>query len=228
MGRTAKYTCEQKLQACKDYLSGIKSAEEIAQDLSMGKGGSNLVLLWIRIYQKNGSEAFLPNHHNQCYSKEFKEQVVQEYLGGLGSQNDLAVKYHIRSREQIRQWIKKYNSHIKLRDYDPHPEVYMADRKKTTQEERVRIVQDCIEHQKDYKSIALKYGCSYSQVYDWVRKYEEYGEDGLSDKRGQHKKEKELTELEAALRRAKKAEEQVRRLEVENEFLKKLNAYGRK
>ena len=228
MGRTAKYTYEQKLQACKDYLSGTKSILEIARELHMGKYGKSQVQRWVYAYQKNGSEALLPSRHNQRYSKEFKEQVVQEYLNGLGSLLDLTNKHHIRSAGQIKQWIKKYNSHIELKDYDPHPEVYMADRKKTSQEERIKIVQDCIEHKKDYKKAALKYGCSYSQVYDWVRKYEGNGEDGLFDKRGRHKKDEELTELEATLRRAKKVEEQVRRLEVENEFLKKLNAYGRK
>ena len=224
MGRTAKYTSEQKLQACQDYLNGIKSSTEIAQELKMGTGGRITVRQWAHSYQKNGPEALLTSSHNKKYTKEFKEQVVREYLAGLGSMADLAIKHHVRNRCQIEKWVKKYNSHIELEDYDPHPEVYMADRKKTTREERIEIVQDCLDNRKDYKGTAAKYGCSYSQVYEWVCKYEEQGNDGLADKRGHHKKEEDLTELEAALRRAKKAEEQVRRLEVENEFLKKLNA----
>ena len=121
MGRTAKYTYEQKLQACKDYLSGTKSILEIARELHMGKYGKSQVQRWVYAYQKNGSEALLPSRHNQRYSKEFKEQVVQEYLNGLGSLLDLTNKHHIRSAGQIKQWIKKYNSHIELKDYDPHP-----------------------------------------------------------------------------------------------------------
>lgn len=228
MGRTGKYNYEQKLQACRDYLSGIKSATEIAQEFNMGKCGGRKVLRWAHTYQKNGAKALQQSHHNQAYTKELKEQVVQEYNAGIGSLEDLAIKHHIRSGSQISVWISKYNSHIELRDYDPRPEAYMANRKITTKEERLEIVQDCLKNNKDYKKAALKYGCSYSQVYDWVRKYNKQGQDGLLDKRGHRKKEEELTELEAALRRAKKAEEQVRILEVENEFLKKVNAYGRK
>ncbi len=37
MGRKAKYTFEQKLKAVQDYLSGKKSAADIAFELDMGK-----------------------------------------------------------------------------------------------------------------------------------------------------------------------------------------------
>ena len=47
MGRTAKYTYEQKLQACKDYLSGTKSILEIARELHMGKYGKSQVQRWV-------------------------------------------------------------------------------------------------------------------------------------------------------------------------------------
>ena len=40
---------------------------------------------------------------------------------------------------------------------------------KTSQSERVTIVQDCIEHDYDYASIAKQYGVSYQQVYSWVK-----------------------------------------------------------
>ncbi len=39
MERKAKYTYEEKLQACMDYLSGKRSTKEIAENLWMGKGG---------------------------------------------------------------------------------------------------------------------------------------------------------------------------------------------
>ncbi|WP_033162808.1 hypothetical protein [Sharpea azabuensis] len=37
MGRKAKYTFEQKLKTVQDYLSGKKSAAEIASELDIGK-----------------------------------------------------------------------------------------------------------------------------------------------------------------------------------------------
>ena len=35
MGRKAKYTKQQKVQACEDYLNGGKSASQIAKELNM-------------------------------------------------------------------------------------------------------------------------------------------------------------------------------------------------
>ena len=45
-----------------------------------------------------------------------------------------------------------------LKDYDPKREVYMAEaRRKTTIEERKKIVTYCIEHNRDYKGTAALY-----------------------------------------------------------------------
>ena len=72
----------------------------------------------------------------------------------------------------------------------------MAERKKTTKEERMEIVQYCIDHDRNYKETAVKYGCSYHQVYLWVSKYDRQGTDGLNDNRGHRKKEENLTDKE--------------------------------
>ena len=123
MGRKAKYTFEQKLQAVLDYQSGKKSAADIALELDMGKRGDDR----INLKEKHSS-----------YSKKFKEQVVQDYMQNGLSHKELAAKYNISSRSVIIQWIKRYNNHIEQRNYDPHPEVYIAERKKTTKEELKR------------------------------------------------------------------------------------------
>jgi transposase-like protein len=227
MGRKAKYTFEQKRKAVEEYLTGEKSAAEIACELEMRKGGETHVRTWAKLYQANGPDSLKPRLKNSSYTKAFKEQVVQDYVRGRLSLNELMAKYNISSGQVIRSWIKKYNNHIELEDYDPHPEVYMAERKKTTKEERLEIVQYCLEHNKNYRSTAARYGCSYSQVYDWVRRYNETGEDGLEDRRGKHKTEEQLSDLEKAERKNKQLEERIKRLEVENEFLKKLNAIKR-
>ena len=228
MGRKAKYTYEEKLQACMDYLSRKRSAKEIAENLRMFKNGQKEVRYWVRQYQANGPEILQETKTNKSYTKEFKMQVVEEYLSGCGSMDYLRIKHRIRSSRQIRQWISKYNSHEELRDYDLHPEVYMTKRKKTTQEERKEIVQYCLEHNKDYKGTASKYDCSYAQVYQWVRNYEADGIDGLADNRGKRKKEEELTELERAQRRIKQLEHQLLLKERENELLKKVDEFERR
>lgn len=59
MGRKAKYNKQQKVQACEDYLSGTKSASQIAKELEMGKRGCALIASWCRfsnnLLRKNSS-----------------------------------------------------------------------------------------------------------------------------------------------------------------------------
>ena len=221
MGRKAKYSAEQKVQACEDYLSGKKTAKQIARELEMGKRGSDRVYEWIRMYKMYGREIFDDKPHNSSYSKEFKEKVVREYLSGQGSLNDLMAKYGIPSRETIRDWISMYNKHMEIKDYDPKPEVYMAKSRTTTLEERKEIVKYCLEHDRDIKTTASLYKCSYHQVRSWVLKYEEDGEDGLLDRRGKRKTEDELSELEKAQRKIAQLEREKEEFRKKYELLKK-------
>ncbi len=214
MGRNNKYSFEQKVQACEDYLSGRKSAVEIARQLNMGIGGECHIRQWSKKYKAYGSSVFEETHHNRTYSKEFKQKVVKEYLSGRGSLKDLAVKYGIPSYETPRQWVLSYNNHIELKDYDPKSEVYMAKGRKTTFDERLEIVKYCLKHQRNIKNTACLYKCSYAQVRSWLIKYELDGEEALQDKRGRKKKEEELSDLE-------KAQRQIRILEKEKEEFKR-------
>lgn len=179
MGKKSKYTSEQKVQACEDYLIGRKSCSQIAQELGMPKNGDSTVLKWANRYKNNGVAIFMPRAHNQSYSGEFKRQVVQEYLDGKGSIENLTIKYGVPSRTTVHSWIIKYTEGEEIRDYDPQPEVYLATPRKTTFEERLEIVKHCIDNGKNYKKTASEYNCSYSQVRNWVLKYEEDGEEAF-------------------------------------------------
>lgn len=226
MGRKAKYTIEQKIAACEAYLSGKSSAKELARNLGLGKGGDNGIHEWSRMYKEYGSEVFYPKEHNQSYTEEFKKVVVKEYLDGLGSLRDLQVKYNILSTYTIRQWINKYTKGEEIRDYLPRPEVYkMKARRDTTLEERIEIVKHCLQHDHNYKETAALYNCNYSQVRNWVLKYEKDGEDGLKDKRGKRKQEEELTDLEKAERRIKQLEREKEELSRRVELLKKAEEF---
>lgn len=227
MGRKAKYTPGQKVQACEDYLSKKKSAKQIARELDMGKHGDDKIRDWSEMYKVHGSSAFKETHHNKSYSGEFKEEVVKEYLGGKGSMRDLAIKHGIPSSNTLGRWILQYNDHIELKDYDPKSEVYMADRRKTTFEERLEIVKYCLDHDRNIVNTASLYNCSYAQVYSWIRKYEKDGEEGLTDRRGRHKTEEELTELEKAQRQIAKLEREKEEFRRKYELLKKAESLER-
>lgn len=61
----------------------------------------------------------------------------------------------------------------------------MTKARKTTIEERITIVKECIESGYNYGELAIKYQVSYQQVYNWVKKFTAEGEAGLEDRRGQ-------------------------------------------
>lgn len=227
MGRKSNISYEEKIKACEDYINGIDSALNIARRLGMSK---HQILRWARRYRELGPESLLPKLKNKSYTHEFKVMVVEAYLAGEGSIEQLGIKYGVPSKETIRRWILKYNDHEELKDYDPRPEVYtkMAYRKQTTKEERLEIVNYCFKHNKDYKKTAEFYGVSYSQVYNWVKKYLDKGEDGLTDKRGRHKKESELTEIERYQRKVKMLEARVKEMEMREALLKKVQEIERR
>lgn len=227
MSRKVKYTKEVKLKASKDYLSGKVSAFNIARSLGMSKRGDEIVRYWARQYEVNGDEIFDDKPRNKSYSKEFKEKVVKEYLDGKGSFKYLAAKFGIPSNCTVLSWVKKYNGHIELEDYDPKGEIYMTKGRITTLDERIEIVKWCIDHDRSIKDTASHFECSYAQVRTWLLKYEEFGEEGLIDKRGKPKEEKDLSELELAQRKIQSLEKENEKLKRMNEILKKAESLER-
>ncbi len=60
----------------------------------------------------------------------------------------------------------------------------MSKSRKTTLNERIKIVHDCIINGRDYGKTAIQYQVSYQQVRNWVLKYDEMGEKGLKTVEG--------------------------------------------
>ena len=98
-------------------------------------------------------------------------------------------------------------------------------RRKTTIEERKEIVKYCIEHNRDYKGTASIYDVSYSQVYSWVKKYDANGEEALIDKRGHHKTDDEVDELERLRRENLHLKRQLEERDMLVELLKKVKEF---
>ena len=100
-------------------------------------------------------------------------------------------------------------------------------RRKTTLEERKEIVEYCISHDRNYKETASLYDVSYSQVYSWVKKYDVNGEDGLTDKRGHHRADNEVDELERLRRENLRLKRQLEEKDKAVELLKKVKEFER-
>jgi len=163
------------------------------------------------------------SHKNKVYSAEFKVSAVKAYLRGEGSYRDLCKRFGISHNDVLRKWVLWYNGHREFKERtSAKGEIYMTKGRKTTQEERAEIVAFCIEHNKDYGLTVETYNVSYQQIYAWVRKYEEGGVDKLKDNRGRTKPVEEMTEVEKLKAEMKILEAKNRQLEIENEFIKKL------
>lgn len=224
MSRKIRFTPEEKEQAVIDYIKRNKSRTQICEELHIS---SRTIQDWAAIYNKHGIAGFTKKTKNSSYTKEFKTSVVEEYIRGEGSSIDLGIKYDI-SSGLLRNWIRMYNANKELKDYDPKQEVYMAKaRRRTTFEERKEIVEYCINHSHDYKNTAVKYDVSYSQIYNWVKKYESIGEEGLSDKRGHHKTDDEIDELERLRRENLRLKRQLEEKDMVVELLKKAKEFER-
>ena len=226
MGRKPKLSVETKVSVCKQYLDGKKGAIELSYEYDID---ASTIYSWVNKYQSIGASAFNLKLHNTSYTKKFKQQVVEAYLNGEGSMEDVANRYDIPSHKTLYQWIKKYNNLEELKDYDPKPEVYMKDsNRKTTLAERMEIVNYCLEHENNYKQTAEVFDVSYTQVYQWVKKYQSSGEDGLVDRRGQHKRNEELSDNEILERKVRILERQLREKEMEIDLLKKVQEIERR
>ena len=207
----SKHSAEFRAKVAQEYLDGKGSYYSLADKYHVGRA---TIQKWVATFQIHGISAFISSNKNNTYTKEFKMSCVESFYKGDGSVLDISGKHNIHP-SVLESWIKLYNANRKLKDYCPKPEVYMAEaRRKTTIEERKEIVEYCIAHNRNYKETASYYDVSYSQVYSWVRKYDQKGKDGLLDKRGHHKSDDELSELELLrrenIRLKKKLEEQER------------------
>lgn len=219
-----KITPEEKIKFVEKYLSGTISQGEISRITGIAISS---IQKWICKYRAEGSTAFLSMNKNRNYPPELKEDVVKEYLSGKGSLLTLCEKYKIRSTSQLLRWIKRYNRHEDFKRRGGR--CNMTKGRKTTQEERVKIVKECLASDRNYGEIADKYQVSYQQVYTWTKKFVQVGVAGLEDRRGQRaNKQEPRTEEEKLKVKIAQLEHENYILKIERDFLKKLDALERR
>lgn len=222
MGRL-KFTAEKKVEIIRAYQSGEISKSQLKAVYGMYPSE---IYRWISKYEAHGKAAFERGSGNARYTQEFKIRCVESVLRGEGNVDDIVAKYNISDRGVLRDWIARYNANRELKDYNPKREVYMADAiRKTTLEERKEIVAYCISHDKDYTGTAALYDVSYGQVYNWVKKYLSEGEESLEDRRGHHKKDDEVDELERLRRENQRLKRQLEERDMVVELLKKVREF---
>ena len=225
MSRKSRITAVEKIQIARDCIEGRISQSEAARRVEVDESS---VRAWVARYEAEGSLGLTTAHNNRVYSEELKRQAVLEYLASVGSLQDICKKYKIRSKSQLRTWIKMYNSG---RDFKHKMSggSRMKKSRQTTQEERVRIAKECIENGNNYGEIAIKYQVSYQNVYTWVKKYKELGEAGLEDRRGQRTAQQEPRTEEERLRiENAQLKHELYLARMERDLLKKLEEIERR
>ena len=223
MGRKAKYSEKLKLEIVKRYLNG-ESAASLANEYGIPTPYGTEIIYWVRRYEALGEKGFEQSATNKSYSKELKQQVINDYLNGVDSYRGLANSYGISDHKIVMSWVLKYNKGIEIKDYEPKGDVYTMKSRKTTFEERLEIVNYVLSHNNDYKGAADKYSVPYANVFKWVKKYNERGEDGLSDSRGRPSSngpKHELTETEKKDIEIAKLKQELKRKDMVIEVLKK-------
>ena len=224
-----QYSKELKLELVKKHLEDGISYWKLGKEYGIE---ASIIRRWGHKYETFGEDGLEKQNADLCnYSAEFKKKIVLEYLGGDITSQDLAAKYKIHAPSTVRTWIKQYNNHEDLTNSRKEGVYLMAKngaRKNTTLEERINIVEECINTGCNYSSTANKYGCSYGQVYAWVRKYKDKGIEGLYDRRGKNKAISQLSDIEKlkAENRLLKAQTQQQQMEID--FLKKLDEIERR
>lgn len=157
MGRRKKrdeWDAADKLKVVKEYLAGHDSFVKLGRKYQLNESSFRK---WVAKYKTFGENAFMIRSANLNYSAAFKEEVVKAYLHGEGSYKDIAIKYKIQAATTVLQWVKRYNNHEELKDSRPEGMYHMVKNnpaRKTTLEERLSIVEYCIEHDDNYSLTA--------------------------------------------------------------------------
>ena len=224
MSHKSKISVEEKVQIVQDCIEGRIGQREAARRVGVD---ASSVRGWIAKYKSEGSYGLFQTEKNRVYSNELKIQAVMEYTAGGVSLLEVCKRFKIRSKKILQDWIQVYNSGRDFKKTSGGSR--MKSTRKTTQEERVRIARECIENGNNYGEIAIKYQVSYQNVYSWVKKYQELGEAGLEDRRGQRTAQQEPRTEEERLRiENAQLKHELYLARMERDLLKKLEEIERR
>ena len=185
---------------------------------------------WCQLYKQHGENYLTDDHSNLNYSAQFKQQVVDSYLEGGKTYQSVAADFGILAPTTVKKWIMMYNNHEELKNSRPEGLVEMVKKntRKTTLEERIKIVEYCIGCNFNYALTAKEFDVSYGQVYTWVQKYNAGGADNLLDRRGKPKTPETITEQERLQIEICMLKAENKKQQMEIDFLKKLEEIERR
>ena len=158
------------------------------------------------------------------YSWEFKLECVNKYKNGEYITHPGTPKQHDNFLNNVREWVKNYD------DLGIDGLKHSPINKKWSPEERFELVARVLAGN-SIRLVAKNAHIDSGQLYQWVRRYNEKGMDGLQCKKGRptdkiimSKKTKKSKLSVSEQEELKLLRERNEYLEMENEYLKKLDA----
>lgn len=219
MPRT-RFTAMEKL----DILTGL-SQTNLTRTKYLERYGidHSTIRTWKEHYERDGLDGLKERHSWTRYSAKTKQQAVEAYLNGKGSLAEISHRFGVRNRKQLRDWIKKfqYNGANKSLTATPSRRQVRIMSRKTTFEERIKIVEYVTAGKHSYSQAAENFNVSYQQVRSWVLKSKNGGYTALKDRRGRTKPVEEMTEVERLKLENRQLKAQLKEQEVMELFAKK-------
>lgn len=156
------------------------------------------------------------------YSWEFKLECVEKYLKGEEIKKREETFGTIDNcRHKVREWVRTYKI------YGLEGLKHKPINKEWSAEERFELVSQVLAG-KSSKSVAIEAGMNPSVLYQWVRRYKQYGYDGLQLRKGRKPKDPDMSKKDKPKDLEKSDYEKLKLLERENEYLRAENAYLKK
>lgn len=220
----SKHTAKEKLALIREFEQSEIPRETFARQHCID--GTTLHR-WIGLYKRDGIDGLEEAKKNNHYSEVYKLMVIQVYLNGEGTHEELAIRFDLRNKTQVQNWVDRYNRD-KTVTASPFRKQVPTMSRKTTFEERITVVEYVTRDKHSLAEAAEHFQVSYQQARSWVIKARDGGYEALVDNRGHHKQEHELTENERLKLRIRQLEAQLKDKELLEAFTKKFLELQRK
>lgn len=220
----SRYTAEEKLALLEEFRQSGLGATTFERQHSLGHC---LLARWQKRYERDGLEGLSEARKNKHYTSSLKLAAVLAYQAGEGTLTELTMRFGLRSSAQLRRWISKYNEDKTLTASPFRKQVPPMSRK-TTFEERIKVVEYVTKGKHSYSEAAEHFQVSYQQARSWVLKAKDGGYEALVDNRGHHKAEADLTETEKLRLEVRRLKAELADKELVEAFVKKFKELQRR
>lgn len=142
----AKYSTELKIKVVEAYLNNEGGYETLAN--SYGISNESIVRRWVNAYKSQGYEGLKVSRENNNYSFDFKQNIVNLYLTGEMSYQELANQFKINNPPTIARWVIDFRKYG-LDGLKPRKRGRPSSMTKKETESNHEIKRECTEEEKN-------------------------------------------------------------------------------